>query len=199
MLQLRLRPLCMSTRPSGQSETAKSAPDSGARSMFLVGFMGAGKSSVGLALSRKLGWPFEDLDERIEAQQGRSIEQIFQQSGESTFRQIEHAALRSLIRDLGASPKVVAVGGGAFAQANNAALLEDARFPAIFLDAPVEELFRRCQEQQLKRPLHSDLEEFRRLYETRRPCYLKAEVRIETGGKDIEKIAAEAIKSLGLG
>ena len=199
MIQLRLRPLCMSTRPGGQSETAKSAPDSGARSMFLVGFMGAGKSSVGLALSRKLGWPFEDLDERIEAQQGRSIEQIFQQSGESTFRQIEHAALRSLIPDLGASPKVVAVGGGAYAQANNAALLEDAGFPAIFLDAPVEELFRRCQEQQLKRPLRGDLEEFRRLYETRRPCYLKAAVRIETGGKDIEKIAAEAIKSLGLG
>ena len=163
-----------------------------------MGFMGAGKSSVGLALSRKLGWPFEDLDERIEAQQGRSIEQIFQQSGEAAFRQIEHAALRSLIRDLGASPKVVAVGGGAFAQANNAALLEEAGFPAIFLDAPVEELFRRCQEQQLKRPLRGDLEEFRRLYEDRRPCYLKAGLRIETAGKDVEEVAAEAIARMGL-
>jgi shikimate kinase len=188
----------MSTRPGGQSETATSAPDSGPRSVFLVGFMGAGKSSVGLALSRTLGWPFEDLDGRIEAQHGRSIEQIFQQSGEARFRQIEHAALFSLIRVLGASPKVVAVGGGAFAQADNAALLEEAGFPAVFLDAPVEELFRRCQEQPLKRPLRRDLEEFRRLYEARRPCYLKATVRIETGGKDIEKVAAEAIKSLGL-
>ena len=101
--------------------------------------MGAGKSSVGLALSRKLGRPFEDLDDRIEAQEHRSIEEIFQQSGESLFRQMEHTALRSLIQDLGASSKVVAVGGGAFAQAHNAALLEKAGFPVIFLDAPVEE------------------------------------------------------------
>ena len=175
-----------------------SAPDYGARTIFLVGFMGAGKSSVGLALSRKLGWSFEDLDQRIEAQERRSIEQIFQQSGESAFRQMEHTALRSLIVDLGTAPKVVAVGGGAFAQASNVALLEETGFPVVFLDAPVEELFRRCQEQQLNRPLRRNLAEFRQLYEARRPCYLKAAVRIETSGKDVEKVAAEAIKSLGL-
>ena len=62
----------------------------------------------------------------------------------------------------------------------------------------MEELFRRCQEQQLERPLRGDLEEFRRLYETRRPCYLKAALRIETGGKDVEDVAAEAITRLGL-
>src|SRR6266849_3519067 len=192
----------MSITPGGQPETtmpaSESASDYGARTIFLVGFMGAGKSSVGLALSRKLGWPFEDLDDRIEAQERRSIEQIFQQSGESAFRQMEHAALRSLIQELGASPRVVAVGGGAFVQANNAALLEEVGFPAVFLDAPVEELFRRCQEQQLKRPLRRNLEEFHRLYEARRPCYLKAALRIETSGMDVEKVAAEAIRSLGL-
>ena len=188
----------MSTRPGGPPETTTPAPVSGVRAVFLVGFMGAGKSSVGLALSRKLGWPFEDLDERIQAQERRSIEQIFRQSGEAAFRQLEHAALRSLIRDLGASPAVVAVGGGAFAQANNAALLEEAGFSAIFLDAPVEELFRRCQEQKLDRPLRRDLEEFRRLYDSRRSSYMRAALRIETGGKDVEKVAAEAIQSLGL-
>jgi shikimate kinase len=188
----------MRSKPDVQPEITMSAADSGARTVILVGFMGAGKSSVGLALSRKLDWPFEDLDERIEAQERRSIGQIFQQSGEAAFRQIEHAALRSLIRDLGVSPKVVAVGGGAFVQANNVALLEEVGFPAVFLDAPVEELFRRCQEQQLKRPLRRNLEEFHRLYEARRPCYLKAALRIETSGKDVEKVAAEAIRSLGL-
>ena len=188
----------MSTRPGGQPETTTPAPVSGVRAVFLVGFMGAGKSSVGLALSRKLGWPFEDLDERIQVQERRSIEQIFQQSGEAAFRQVEHAALRSLIRDLGASPTVVAVGGGAFTQENNAALLEEAGFSAVFLDAPVEELFRRCQEQRLDRPLRGDLEVFRRIYESRRPCYMKATLRIETSGKDVETVAAEAIRSLGL-
>ena len=192
----RRKPPCMSNGPCGQRETAMSAPDSGSRTIFLVGFMGAGKSSVGAALSRNLGWPFEDLDERIEAQEGRSIEQIFQQSGETEFRRIEHVALRSLIRDLGSSHKVVAVGGGAFAQANNAELLEAAGFPVIFLDAPVEELFRRCQEQQLNRPLRRDLDEFRRLYDARRSWYMKAAVRIETSGKDVEEVAAEAIERL---
>lgn len=192
----------MSHRPGGQPETKMSAPelasDEKALTIFLVGFMGAGKSSVGLALSRRLGWPFEDLDDRIEARERRSIEEIFRQSGEPEFRKIEHAALRSLLQDLSPSSKVVALGGGAFAQSQNAALLEEAGFPVIFLDAPVEELFRRCQEQQVNRPLRSNLEEFRRLYEERRPCYLKAAVRIETGGKGVDSVAVEVIESLKL-
>jgi shikimate kinase len=187
----------MSTRPGGQPEATTSSPVSGVRAVFLVGFMGAGKSSVGLALSRKLGWAFEDLDDRIQARERRSIEEIFEQSGEAAFRQAEHHALRALIESLGASsPMVVAVGGGAFAQANNAALLEENGFSAIFLDAPVEELFRRCQEQKLDRPLRRNLEQFRRLYESRRSHYLKAVLRIDTDGKDVEEVASEAIQRL---
>ncbi len=166
--------------------------------MVLVGFMGAGKSSVGLALSRKLGWPFEDLDQRIQAREKRSIEQIFKQSGELVFRQLEHAALRSAVEELGTSTKILALGGGAFAQANNAALLEEAGLSTVFLDAPVEELFRRCREQQVDRPLRGELQEFRRLYEARQPFYVKAGWRINTAGKDVEAIAAEAIDVLGL-
>jgi shikimate kinase len=192
----------MSHRPGGQPETKMSTPelvsDEKALTIFLVGFMGAGKSRVGLALSRRLGWPFEDLDDRIEARERRSIEEIFRQFGEPGFRRIEHAALHSLIQGLGSSSRVVALGGGAFAQTPNAALLEEAGFPVIFLDAPVEELFRRCQEQQLNRPLRRNLEEFRGLYEARRPCYLKASLRIETGGKDVESVAREVIESLKL-
>jgi shikimate kinase len=160
--------------------------------------MGAGKSSVGAALSARLGWPFEDLDERIQVRERRSVEQIFRESGESAFRLLEHAALRSAVQELGASVKVLAVGGGAFAQQNNAALLDQAGVTTIFLDAPVEELFRRCQEQQVDRPLRTDLDEFRRLYESRRACYLKASVHIETTGKNVEEVAAEVAASLGL-
>jgi shikimate kinase len=191
-------PPYMSTRPGGPSDTTNSASVFGVRAVVLVGFMGAGKSSVGAALSRRLGWPFEDLDERIQALEQRSIEQIFRQSGEAVFRQLEHAALRSLVAELSPSAKVVALGGGAFAQANNAALLEEAGWPTIFLDAPAEELFRRCQQQQLERPLRGDVNEFHRLYEDRRPCYLKAGLRIETVGKDVEEVAAEAITRLRL-
>ena len=188
----------MSTRSGGPSKTTKPVSVSRVRAVVLVGFMGAGKSSVGAALSRRLGWPFEDLDERIQAREQRSIEEIFRQSGEPVFRQLEHAALRSLVRERNASAAVVALGGGAFAQANNAALLEEAGFSTVFLDASAEELFRRCKQQNVDRPLRGDLEEFRRLYEARRAHYLKAGLRIETAGKDVEEVAAEAIASLGL-
>ena len=193
---LRRFPPHMSTRPGGPSETTKSESATRARVVVLVGFMGAGKSTVGAALSARLGWPFEDLDERIQASEQRSIERIFRESGESVFRQLEHAALRSALEAPGTSAKVLALGGGAFAQQNNAALLDQAGVATIFLDAPIEELFRRCQEQQLDRPLRRDLEEFRRLYENRRPCYLKAAVRIETAGKSVEEVVAEAVARL---
>jgi shikimate kinase len=187
----------MSTRPGESSASQKSASVSGTKAVVLVGFMGAGKSTVGAALGRRLGWPFEDLDERIQAREQRSIEQIFRKSGEAVFRQLEHAALLSAVEELGNSAKVLALGGGAFAQEDNAALLDQAGITTIFLDAPVEELFLRCQEQPLDRPLRKDLGEFRRLYESRRPCYLKAMVRVDTAGKSVEEVAAEAIASLG--
>ncbi len=169
------------------------------RAVVLVGFMGAGKSSVGRALSRRLGWQFEDLDERIQAREGRTIEQIFQQSGETEFRRAEHAALRALLLELGSSPQVVALGGGAFVQAQNAALLEQTGTPTVFLDAPVEELWRRCQQDPVERPLRQDLEQFHKLFDARRPGYMAAALRIETCGKDVAAVAAEVAVSLGLG
>jgi shikimate kinase len=189
----------MRTRSGVQPEAPPYPLASGGRSVFLVGFMGAGKSSVGRALSRQLGWPFEDLDERIQAREGLSIERIFRQSGEAEFRRAEHAALRELLSELGNSPRIVALGGGAFVQEHNVALLEERRATVIFLDAPVEELFRRCQNEELERPLRgNDLEAFRQLYEARRPHYAIARLRIETAGKDIDNIAAEIKVSLGL-
>jgi shikimate kinase len=199
MSGLRDRPQSMSTRPGRPPQAKTSAPVSRVRVVFLVGFMGAGKSSVGLALSRRLGWAFEDLDERIQAREQRTIAQIFQQSGETVFRQLEHQVLRSLVRELDAGPGgVVALGGGAFVQARNAALLEQDGFSIIFLDAPAEELFRRCQRDGLERPLQRELQEFRALYEARRDGYMRASLRIETSGKDVETVAQEAIRSLGL-
>ena len=69
------------------------------RAIFLVGFMGAGKTSVGRALGERLGWHFEDLDDRIRAREARSIPEIFEQSGEAGFRQSELAALRELLAE----------------------------------------------------------------------------------------------------
>jgi shikimate kinase len=168
------------------------------RVVFLVGFMGAGKTSVGRSLGRQLGWPFEDLDDRVQAREGRTIEAIFRESGEAAFRKAEHTALLDLLAGLSNSPQIIALGGGAFAQPENAALLTDGGVTTVFLDGPVEELFRRCQAQKLERPLRSDTDNFRKLYETRRPHYLKASLRIETNGKDVETIATEVADALGI-
>jgi shikimate kinase len=188
----------MNSAPDSAPATNSSARGA-ARAVFLVGFMGAGKSSAGRALARQLDWPFEDLDERIQTREQRSIEQIFRESGEPEFRRAEQDALRELLAELGSSPRVVALGGGAFVRAENAALLKQAGVPVVFLDAPVEELFRRCQqEHQVERPLRRDAEQFRRLYEARRPHYLAAALRVETSGKAIDTVAAEVARALGL-
>jgi len=188
----------MRSRPVRPRAAEASAPASGAQVVFLVGFMGAGKSSVGQALARRLQWSFEDLDRRIEAREGRTIEQIFQQSGETAFREAEHAALQELLTEPRISSRVVALGGGAFAQAHNALLVKEAGGKVVFLDAPVEELFRRCRQENAERPLLRDLQQFRQLYESRRPSYAQAGHQIETGGKNVDSVAAEVARGLGL-
>jgi shikimate kinase len=169
----------------------------GLRMVVLVGFMGAGKTSVGRALSLRLGLPFEDLDDRIENREGKTIEQIFRESGETEFRRTEKAALCELLEELN-SPCVVALGGGAFVQADNAGLIEEAAVHTVFLDAPVEELLRRCEQEPKQRPLRQNHEQFRELYEKRRQSYMRATLRIETSGKDVDAVAAEVACSLGL-
>jgi shikimate kinase len=163
--------------------------------------MGAGKTSVGRALAQRLNWPFQDLDDCIIEHEGRTIAEIFRDSGEDAFRKAEHAALRLTLEELrnGAS-RVVALGGGAFAQKRNKALLRGSS--VIFLDAPAEELWLRCcrqaAESGAERPLLHSMNQFRKLYETRRKAYLQAAVTVQTGGRDVQAIAAEIFETLGL-
>src|ERR1041384_1213392 len=88
--------------------------------IYLVGFMGCGKSTVGSALADELGWSFIDLDEEIERREGASIAEIFDQRGEAEFRHIESAALRDRVRNVQSGrPQVVSLGGGAFLPEEN--------------------------------------------------------------------------------
>lgn len=160
--------------------------------------MGAGKTSVGEVLARQLDWPFEDLDDRLQRRERRTVEQIFRESGEAGFRQAETAALRELLEESVTSPRVVALGGGAFVQRENALLLRRANVTSVFLDGPVEELFRRCRKQHVERPLRGNLEQFQQLYQARRPFYMTAQVRIDTASKDVEAVANELRRRLGI-
>ena len=172
-------------------------------SVFLVGFMGAGKTSVGRALGQRLNWIFEDLDDRIQSREGRTVAEIFQDSGETEFRRAEHAALEHVLQELrGGGARIVALGGGAFVQKENAALLKAFSAPTVFLDAPIEELWQRCctqaSETGAERPLLRSVEQFRKLYETRRNSYRKAALRVQTGKRTVESISTEIEQKLGL-
>ena len=171
--------------------------------VILVGFMGAGKSSVGRELGQQLNWLFEDLDDRIEAREGRTVAAIFREAGEADFRRAERAALQQSLEELrGGSSKIIALGGGAFVQKENAALLHAAGVATVFLDAPIEELWQRCSTQAnangTERPLLRSREEFQKLYESRRAGYGSAALHIQTGSRTVEAIAGEIAKKLGL-
>jgi shikimate kinase len=169
------------------------------KTVFLVGFMGAGKTTTGRALAKKLGWGFLDLDDLIEERERRKVPRIFAESGESAFREAESAALSALLGDLGArSPLVVALGGGAFVQPQNADALLLSGAPVVFLDASVEELRRRCAPSGETRPLFRDQQRFRSLYDERRTAYLSAGIRVDTSNKTPEQVAEELIARLKL-
>lgn len=168
--------------------------------IFLVGFMGTGKTSVGRVLAEILGWTFIDLDHHIEGQEGLTIAEIFQRHGERGFRDREHRALRKMISELKqGQSRVVALGGGAFVQNENAELLASTDMPTVFLDTPVDELWERCLALgEPERPLRGDPVAFRALHEKRLPQYMRATIRVETVRKDIEQIAKEILTSLNL-
>lgn len=164
----------------------------------LVGFMGAGKSTVGQALAQRLKWQFLDLDQLIEARDGRAVEQIFRESGEAAFRDLEQRLLGESLAGLKACGSVLALGGGAFAQPEIRQLLLEAKVPSVFLDASVEELFRRSDQAGMIRPLRRDSQQFRELYERRRPAYGQASLRVDTGNKDINAVVEEIVSALVL-
>lgn len=164
-----------------------------ARAVFLVGFMGSGKSSLGKELARRLNWDFVDLDSRIETREGHTIPELFRNRGEHGFRVAETNALRDLTESL-ARDTVVALGGGTFAQLENRELLQSWR--SVFLEAPLDELWRRCAEHAKNRPLRRDRIEFARLYQHRLPFYRQATVTVVTSGKDPASLCDEIERKL---
>jgi len=165
----------------------------------LVGFMGAGKTTVGRALAARLGWPFKDLDDLIQEREGQSIEHIFRACGEARFRDTESSVLSELFATADSLPLILALGGGAFVQVANQRLLQEKKIPAVFLDASAEELFRRCDQPEVRRPLRQSFDQFSKLYDARRTAYGEASVRIDTASKSIPAIVDEIILTLNLG
>jgi len=164
------------------------------RRVFLIGFMGAGKTTVGQALARNLGWSFCDLDRIIEKQEQKTVAEIFAERGEAGFRAAEHAALAELLQKDGTL--VVALGGGTFAQPANREALMNANAVTVLLEAPLHELRRRCANDATVRPLAMQEARFAELFEQRRSAYSLAKHHIETSGKTVDQVAEEVARIL---
>jgi shikimate kinase len=161
--------------------------------LYLVGFMGSGKSAVGRLLAHELGWSFADVDEDIEKAQGVSIAQIFDTRGEQAFREMEQEALRKRVREIECGkPMVLALGGGAFVDPDTRKLLEE-RGVTVWLDCPFPRINARVKDQ-THRPLARDPEKLQQLFDDRRDVYRKAEHRIEADTDDPAAIVAEILK-----
>src|SRR5215831_1968592 len=151
--------------------------------IFLVGFMGAGKSTVGPLLAERLAWPFIDLDETIANAERRSIREIFEREGEAYFRVLETAAIEVLRKR---TNSVVALGGGAFSQAGNVSLIRRLG-TTVFLDCSFEKILERCPIDGT-RPLFRDPTQVRRLYESRLPHYRNSDFRVDVSDLDPKHI-----------
>ena len=146
--------------------------------IYLVGFMGCGKSTVGSALADELGWSFFDLDLEIEKTAGVSVAEIFDQRGEGDFRNLETEALKKRVLNVRTGrPQVIALGGGAFTIEENVALASN-HGVSIWLDVPLEVIQPRIAAE-THRPLARDPQRFQQLFEVRRGSYSRADYRIE--------------------
>jgi len=154
--------------------------------------MGAGKTTVGRALAKKLRWNFLDQDDVIEQRERKSVAEIFAASGEPAFRRMESAALAALLQDRQAGGDLIlALGGGAFVQKQNRDALISAGAITVLLEAPVDELRRRCQAEHKVRPLAQQDARFNELFAARRVDYALAQFTVQTLDKSVQQVTAE--------
>ena len=154
--------------------------------VYLVGFMGAGKTTVAGALGARLGWLVEDIDDLIEAREHMSVADIFSRRGESYFRRVERAVLAARIPVRHA---VVATGGGTFADPANRSLINGDGV-SIWLDVSLSQVIERLPSDG-RRPLAADRAGMVRLFHDRQAAYRHAHVRLDGGaasGEIVERI-----------
>jgi shikimate kinase len=166
----------------------------GARSIVLVGMMGAGKSSIGRRLAARLGLTFIDADSEIEERAGMTISELFEMHGEAYFRAGE---ARVLARLLDGGPQVLATGGGAFMNANTRTLI-GVKGISVWLKAEFDLLLRRIKRRD-DRPLlqtNDPAARLKELIEERYPTYAQADLTVHSREVPHETIVEEIIIAL---
>jgi shikimate kinase len=156
--------------------------------VYLVGFMGSGKTTVGRALAKRLDWRTSDIDEMIERRERQTVSELFAKRGEPYFRAAERAVL---LGQLQMRHVVVATGGGTFVEPENRAIINRDGV-SVWLDAPLDRLVARVPADG-RRPLAADRAEFERLYLMRRPAYEQAHLRVDAGRAHIQAVVEQVL------
>jgi shikimate kinase len=157
--------------------------------LYLVGFMGSGKSTIGPILAELLQREFVDLDDRIVERAGKSIPEIFKEQGEQEFRRLESACLKQVARRPGA---VVALGGGALESGENRETIARSG-RCLWLKVDLEEAWNRCRRNS-DRPLARSRPEFERRFRLREPLFAACEWQVETSGATPEEVSNRIVQ-----
>jgi len=160
--------------------------------IYLVGFMGAGKTTVARALGERLSWPVRDIDELIEARERATVAEIFSRRGEAYFRSIERQLLLELVppRHL-----VVATGGGTFADPENRVVINRDGV-SIWLDVAFEQVLERLPPDG-RRPLAADRVAMEELFVQRRAAYRLAHLRLDSSRAPVGELLERILDWLG--
>ena len=156
--------------------------------VVLVGFMGSGKSAVGRIVARRLGYRFEDMDLRIERRAGRTIAVIFEEEGEEAFRRLERDEALALSR---LAERVVASGGGAFAQPETRKILQRGAV-TVWLRCGIDQVFDRIPADG-SRPLAGNRDIMRALLAQREPSYRMADVAVDASAGSPREVAERIV------
>ena len=171
-----------------------------ANKIVLVGYMGVGKTTIGKELAKKANIPFLDLDELIEKKERQTISELFRLKGEFYFRKLEHQLFKELLSN--DDNFILSTGGGTPCYYNNHFLLDNENVSAIYIEASINTIYDRLQNEKEQRPIIKDLntaelKEFiaKHLFE-RSFYYQKAKYKINVDGKTIQEIVEQLIKLL---
>lgn len=163
--------------------------------VYLIGFMGVGKSTVARSMEKRLGWRLVDLDRRVEERAGKSVAEIFRTDGETVFRRMEKDILLEVS---GASRTIISCGGGTALDPDNVAVMK-ANGRVIWLDADVDVILERVSRRRGKRPLLKGKtdQDIIVLYEARREAYRSAgDYRVMSDDRSSYAVAAKIQKIL---
>jgi len=159
------------------------------KSIYLCGFMGSGKTTAGQKAAETLGVSFLDLDKYIEQREKRTISEIFAESGESYFRELEIAAVSRMTDGY-----IIALGGGAMANRKNSAMINEYGV-SIFIDVEFETCYERIKDDQ-SRPLasRSTRKQLEKLYNDRKKLYLNNSQCVIDGNTDLDTLAERIVE-----